>query len=234
MMAGEIRPRADADQLHRAAAQLATNPERRFRHDWTRDGLPDLFFGVLLLVVTGSSAALSFSSARLPWTILLFPVLVIGGSVAVTRGFFVMKARLSDPRVGFVRPRLPLMLRSPWFLRGYVMACAVGGGLIPFIGPPIRDLLYRGIPGFESWWPLLWLVPGLICLLGRPRWFGTTGHLWVAILTVLATVAGLQLGLSVRETVRWIGWPSIGLGHVVVGALALRSFLRTHRRPASG
>lgn len=233
MMAAGIRPNTGVDPLHQAAPRLAAESERRFRLEWTRDGLPDLFLGLLLLNGTAFGAAMSWSSARFPWTILLLPFLGFAAMIAIVRAFFVLKARVSDPRVGYVRPRVPFALRSRWIARGYFLAFVIGGGLMPFVGPPIRSFIARWGLEVESWMPLLGLVPGLIVILVLQRWFGTTGHLCVGVVALLGSVVALLLGLSLGESVRWVAWPTIGVGHVVIGAVAFRSFLRTHPMPAS-
>lgn len=198
-----------------------------------RDGLPDIFCGGSILLIFGVGAGVSWAAARHARLFLLFPVLVGGGSLALMWAFFRFKARVADPRVGFVRPRLPFVLRSPWHVRGFLIAYSAVGVAVAAVGPPIRDRLYHHVPAVETWWPLLWLVPGLVALVLMRRRYEGTGHLRVAAVAVLCTVLAVRLGLSVRESVQWIAWPVIGVGHVVIGAVALRSFLRAHPLPAS-
>ena len=215
------------------AQQHTTNPEWRLQREWMRDGLPDIFCGVFILLIFGVGAGVSWAAARHAWLFLLFPVLIGGGSLALMSAFFRLKARVADPRVGFVRPRLPFVLRSPRHVRGFLIACGVVGSAVAFVGPPVRDRLYHHVPAVETWWPLLWLVPGFVALAATGQRYEGTGHLRVAAVAVLATVLALRLGLSVRESVEWVTWPVIGVGLIAIGAVALRSFLRAHPLPPS-
>lgn len=209
------------------------DPERRFRREWMRDGLPDIYGGPYLLMVVGIVVGLAAVPTRFGGLVLLFPVAVIAGTMAVVRAFFETKARVSDPRIGYVRPRLPRWLSSSWRSRGVVIASGALCGFVSFVGPPVAAWLHRVAPGSGVWWPLLLLAPSVVGSILSWRRYGTTRHLGIAAIGLLGAGAGVAVGLHGVASLLLAGGVQGG-AHVVVGGVAPRSFLATHPLLAAG
>ena len=197
------------------ASQLAQQTERRSERVWAEDGLPDLFLGTFLLM-----AALAVGLRQALWWLSL--TLVVLPPVAVWllgKVMIAVKARLSDPRSGYLRPR-------PWRpSRRLIVSLLVLGAVLGGTRGALAEHLAGAIPALPAWGPLFFLVPAIVAIFVGWHRLRLVRHLWVAMVSLLGLAVGPLFGLH--------GWGSFGLACgiqgaalVVAGGIALRNFVR--------
>lgn len=188
--------------------------ERRARRAWFEDGLPDLGCGTLcLLGATGFLIA-----TRLPGLFLVLPVVFFAVALAYNRGFFWLKARITDRRIGYVRFDRPRSWRA-WL----PIAIGVAGLRV------LTDTL-EAVPAIRPWmtfWPVLVVSGGLVALAVTT---GLRRYLPLALVPLAAAAAAHAAGIG--EPYRTFTLVvALGAAAIVSGGIALRNFLRRHPTP---
>ncbi len=198
---------------------LDTNQiRRRTLQYWHVDGLTEIAFGAVLLVL----GAYFFAQSVLPPASLLYQildmafVLLLIGSIFLARIFVsALKNRLTYPRTGYVA--YPKMRRSQRLV-GVALALSISslvGGLI------------ASAPASLAWMPAIsaLILSAVLCFLGFRfglwRFFG---------LGILVLVAGVALALAGIGNLRGaaIFYTLAGTAVILSGSLTLRAYLRNH------
>lgn len=198
--------------------RLIADAERRVNRAWQEDGLPELGAGCFLLLMGTASLGERFAG----WSPLVVLAAVFGGALITNRAVVAGKARLSDRRVGYVRPRNESweLYKRYWWVVG-LAAAAIGA-----INGAAGDV----IPGWQflrDWWGLLLVATGAIAAVQqRTPWYAALA------LIPLAYIALGEAGLVAQETA--FGWCCLALGaaSLAIGAWRLVRFLRAQRTPA--
>jgi hypothetical protein len=206
--------------MHHNLDQILKSTTRRTRQYWTEDGLPEIFVGVLFLIL----AVYFYLQAVLPAGSLLntlleagFALLVIGSVFLGRRILQFLKARLTYPRTGYVAYRQPSD-RQRWVTAGVAFA----------MGSIVTALLVNAPASFD-WMPAVsGLIVAVICLisgirLGLPRYY---------------LLAAASLGLGLLLAPGWLGdlpalaayYALMGLVLCLSGGLTLRGYLRRTER----
>lgn len=195
---------------------LLADAERRSERVWHDDGLPELGFAVLWLLL----GAVQFADDLPWWTTLLSVVALFGGLWIVNRAVVWAKRRLVDPYVGWVRPRE----YGLEFFRRYVFPSVLATTAIVLVAG-VGHVAAPGWTILGDWWPPLILAAVLVLDAVRRRVPGPAG----LALIPLAFAAVSAAGILAPENVA--GWCLLALGvaNILIGAWRLRRFLRAHR-----
>ncbi len=179
--------------------------DQRIRQYFNVDGLFELVFGTIFLLIALTSSLSEYFSSTPPY-IVFIPVFV--AIPLLSRGIFTLKQRLTYPRTGYVtaRYRRPRYLLFIFFALLFLMT-AIQGFLLPSLEQGIPLLL-----GVMIAVPLLWVGAGLM------RFY----CLAVAALALGIGLTWLPLGEFSGGTIFCI---VIGLLLLASGVYTLRSYL---------
>jgi hypothetical protein len=192
---------------------------------WYNDGLTELAAGTLILLIGLINLALALlnSSTLNQMALILQPLVLIGGYLAITAIVKPLKERYIYPRTGYVAYRKPEGKRLH-LLRFVAVVLAM-------IIAMTAALLLRVVK--EAWLPafvglfLAMLMTYLGFKLGLVRFFVLAGF---TVLLGLAS-AWLQLNDLYAKAFTYSGF---GLALIVSGGLTLWHYFRSTRPPASG
>ena len=207
---------------------MAIDGERRTRRVWIEDGLIELMAAAAAL--TTAAALIATQIHFLFW--FAFVLLATYGLPHVVRFYFHLKARLADPRVGYVRPR-------PWPHVRWLASLSRRTAMLVFVGAT------------AAWVALVNLIPGSLDVNAEPffDWLGVAA--WMALPVVIARRTGLRrfylyvlVRLALEVATRLAGLDEsqryltnlvvLGALAAVFGGLALRAYLRAHPLPVAG
>ncbi len=200
--------------------------ERQTHRAWLEDGLDELMGAGMVLAAAATLIALRFSPLFFPVFMLVFGL----GPLAQLWLFARLKARIADPRTGYVRPRLLAPGRfitrlSPRAARLIVVGVGFACGTIPFLdarlpGPPVGTLI---------WWAAVVGSAGLAVYAAR-----RTGlrRIYLYALVPPAAIAGRIAELD-DDLLAIAFLVAYGLIALIGGSLALRSYLRARPLPVA-
>ncbi len=203
-----------------------TGAERQTRRVWLQDGLDELMGAGMALAAAATLIALRSSPLFFPDSLLVFGL----GPLTQLWLFARLKARIADPRSGYVRPPLLAPGRfitrlSPRAARLIVVGVGFACGTIPFLdarlpGPPVGTLI---------WWAAVVGSAGLAVYAAQ-----RTGlrRIYLYALVPPAVTAGRIVGLD-DDLLAIAFLVAYGLIALVGGSLALRSYLRTRPLPVA-
>lgn len=207
--------------------RVVAEADRRFWREWYRDGLPEIFLGLFSL----AAGAFLTAGTRFRWVFAIVPLLFLVGSTSrLPNLFFAAKARISDPRTGFVRPRQP-----DWLLRGrnriaFVVAAGIAANLIRVVGPRVADRLDDAVPWLAWFWPALLTVPGALMSFAMWRQYGSRRFLWIGVVALVGALWGPLMQWPATDAIA-LALIAQGVAMLASGGITLRSFLRSHPRP---
>jgi hypothetical protein len=151
----------------------------RARGRWNADGLPELFYGVASALWGGAIVAQQrwpspLTAGLATWLPIIVAVLF---AVSGSRAIRALKARTSDPRVGYARPREA----APWRkLVATAAAAVLAAGIVLLVFGGRHDHSFEVLAA-----PLMGLVLGAAHV-GVAVRHGLTRHLAVAVVPVVA------------------------------------------------
>ncbi|MDP9365160.1 MAG: hypothetical protein M3Q10_13210 [Chloroflexota bacterium] len=207
--------------------RLAIDGERRMHRVWLEDGLDELMGAAWVL--TAAAAMIATRVHFLFW--FAFMLLPLFGLPHALRLYYGLKARVADPRVGYVRPRPSAYVR-------WVATLSRRAAMLVFVGAS------------AAWMAVFNLIPSLLGVDAGPL----IGWLWGAASTALPAYTAWRTGLRrfylyalpppVAQVVgRLAGLDdlqrftahlaALGVLAAVSGGLALRAYLRAHPLPAA-
>ena len=208
--------------------RLAIDGERRTHRVWIEDGLLELMAAAGALTMVGALIATRIHF--LFW--FAFVLLATYGLPHVARFYFRLKARLADPRVGYVRPRPSAYVR-------WVATLSRRTAMLVFVGASVASGAVFGlIPnllGVDAEPLLGWLpVAVLTAFPAYTAWRTGLRRFYLYALVPPATEVATRLA-GLDDLLRFaINLGALGALGAVSGGLALRAYLRAHPLPASG
>jgi len=206
--------------------RVAIDAERRTHRVWLEDGLDELMAAAGALTL--AAALIATRVHFLFW--FAFVLLTLFGLPHALRFYDRLKARVADPRVGYVRPRSSAYAR--WVARlsrrAAMLLCAGATAVWLTIFELIPNRL-----GIDAEPLLGWLsVAALTALPAYTAWRSRLHRFYLyALLPLGAQVAGRLAGLDdlLRFTTYLV---AIGVLGTISGGLALRAYVRAHPVPA--
>jgi hypothetical protein len=194
------------------------NLRRRTLQYWHIDGLTEIAFGAILLVL----GAYFFAQSILPPGTLLYQVLdmafvllLVSSGLLAGRFVSLLKNRLTYPRTGYVAypEKSP---RYRW----------LGGILAAAIGFLVAGLISTA-PASLAWMPTIsaLILSAVLCFLGF-----RFGLLRFFVLGILILAAGISLALAGIGDIRGMAifYTLSGLAVLISGGLTLLAYLRSH------
>jgi hypothetical protein len=191
--------------------------EKRTQRYWFEDGIWDLGFGFILLIM----GLFFLFTANLPeenpiskWAGLFQIVLIVGSFFALSKVVRLLKERITYPRTGFVVYRRKN--RSRRALTSGLVGMVFAGSMAYLTTLPIVKDRITAVNG---------ILLGLTCLYLGYR-FGVIRYYLIGGLTILI---GYLISLQSVEYVSGVGWffSSFGVIWLVSGAAALIHYLRS-------
>ncbi len=203
-----------------SAGQDINSIMQRTRRYWYEDGFADLGMGALLFVLGLLFAAEAITPTGSPlWFVWSFgwPIVLIGGSVLVTRVVQQLKARYTYPRTGYVSYERQGGSRVVQMIAVFLVAALIAAGVVAFS---------RGWQNLTLWFGLAFTAA--FTFVGFRA--GLVRYLALALLSLIVGLALMPLALTTEQTSA-LFFVALGLGMVVSG---LSAWLRISRTTPPG
>ena len=187
---------------------------------WYRDGIPDIYVGIMLLLQNGLTLMMHFGNDQSPWYwpgLLIYLLLFIVLAALAPRIIAALRERITYPRAGYAEPggsqrKLKLAIVALGVLAIFALFLAIRHG------HPDRDRWIRGIPVAGG---TVFSVVGLYIAMSQ-------GVLRYLLIGLFCIVLGLAISVECPTRLGLEIW-CVGLAcaYLCAGGLTVWNFVRT-------
>jgi hypothetical protein len=215
------------------------SPGRRAATYWFVDGLPEIAFGLALFILGVWGVALGVLYWRNWWMLVGFTLaylLLIVMLIMHRRFLDFLKARITYPRTGYVRPPVDFPSKSDSLDKIHTLGMAVDENVSSFRAHTVFLFVFGYV--FLQFLEVRWSLPLVMTAIAAAVYFWNRDDVrpysWRAVLPI-ALAGFIAAGLDLKAVARWSVPLVIGGAWLLgIGTWTLVHYLRAHPKPDTG